>query len=123
MGVALARAEVKVPVALDTLDRQAESFWKQLELVCKENDIAKVVIGLPRGLDGQETRQTENTRRFASEIKKHMNLPIVWQDEAVTSLKAREILTSSGKNFNKQDVDAVAATLILGDYLSAERSK
>lgn len=119
VGVALARAQVKVPVALETLDRQAEDFWDKLANLCKEYEIAEIVVGLPRNMEGEETEQTKATQRFAEELKERIELPLVWQDEAVTSVKAREVLEAGGKDFEKKDVDALAATIILSDYLSS----
>lgn len=117
VGVAMVRHDVRVPIALETLNRQADGFWRLLADICQKNEIGKVVIGLPRGLNGQETEQTKQTQNFAKELTEHLNLPIIWQDEALTSAHATEILTSSGKDYKKSDVDAMAAILILGDYL------
>ncbi len=122
VGVALARAEVRVPVVLKTLDRKNENFWDRLVQICHDNDIAEIVVGLPRGLDGQDTEQTNRTREFVSELKNRLNLPVVLQDEALTSHKAKENLSASGKSYDKSDIDGLAASYILDDYLSAERA-
>jgi RNase H-fold protein (predicted Holliday junction resolvase) len=44
-------------------------------------------------------------------------LPISWQDEAVTSVRAEEELRARGKPYVREDIDALAATYILEDYL------
>lgn len=121
VGVALARAGIRVPVTLDTLERQAENFWEKLAAVIKEHDISRVVIGLPRGLEGQETAQTKYVQIFAEEFLNHFSLPMHWQDEALTSVQAESILDGSGKPYIKADVDALAASLILADYLETEK--
>lgn len=121
VGVALVRAEVRVPVALDTLDRQANDFWQQLAAVIEEHDIQEVVMGLPRGLDGQETAQTKYVQSFAQEFSSHFPQPIHFQDEALTSVQSENILGASGKPYQKADVDALAASLILSDYLETEK--
>lgn len=120
VGVAMVRAEVRVPVTLDTLDREATDFWHQLIEITKQNNIGEVVIGLPRGLDGQETAQTALVRAFGQELTSHITLPAHWQDEALTSVQARNVLDASGKPYQKGDIDALAASIILTDYLDTQ---
>lgn len=122
VGVAMVRADVRVPVTLETLDRQAPDFWGQLTEVIKQNYIGQIVIGLPRGLDGQETAQTKYVREFAGELAGHFALPVHWQDEALTSVQAENILNASGKPYKKADIDALAASLILADYLETAKA-
>ncbi len=121
VGVALVRSAVRIPVMLQTLERQADDFWQQLTSLIKEYEVNDLVLGLPRGLEGQETGQTKYVRTFAEELTGYTALPIYWQDEALTSVKATSILDSSGKPYTKGDVDAMAASLILADYLETER--
>jgi putative holliday junction resolvase len=116
VGVALARPEVRVPVALETLDRESVDFWTQLSAYITSHDVGTIVIGLPRGLDGQETAQTQRTRGFANELKQQFDGQVAWQDEALTSVTAEASLNPA-KSHHKGDVDAIAACLILADYL------
>ncbi len=120
VGVALARPEVRVPVPLATLDRQNQNFWTQLSAYVTSNDVGTVVIGLPRGLDGQETAQTRATLDFADQFRKQLDIPIVWQDEALTSVVA-ESQANLKKSNKKTDVDAMAACIILADYLEGTK--
>ncbi len=122
VGVAMVRAEVRVPVTLETLDRQAPEFWEKLSEVIKQNEIGQIIIGLPRGLAGQETAQTKHVREFAGELASHFSLPVHWQDEALTSVQAETILNGSGKPYKKADIDALAASLILADYLETAKA-
>ncbi len=117
VGVALVRSDVRVPVLLTTLQRQSLDFWETLMSVLTKHEIHEVVIGLPRGLEGQETAQTKLVREFAAEFATHSSLPVHWQDEALTSVQAKSILSGHGKPYEKADVDAMAASLILADYM------
>lgn len=117
VGVALANSDVKLTKLLETLDYQSHNFWENLDTLIKKHEIDSIVIGLPRGLDGQETAQTKYVQSFAEDIRKKFSLPIHWQDEALTSLRAQEILEMSGKPYKKSDIDAISASLILSDYL------
>lgn len=120
VGVALLRSSPRIPVALTTLERTAEHFWQQLTDLLDEHNVEKIVIGLPRGLDGQETAQTEAARAFADELRQHTTLPRIWQDEALTSVNAEAALQATGKPYNRGDIDATAAQLILSDYMEQE---
>lgn len=121
VGVALARAGLSIALPLTTLDRPAADFWLQLLQTLKQNEVSEVVIGLPRGLDGQETAQTMTVKAFGQELASHTDLNIHWQDEALTSVKAEDILKSSNKPYQKGDIDALAASLILADYIETHR--
>lgn len=117
VGIAMAHAAVRVPIALTTLDRQNDDFWSDLKQLVAKHDIEHLVVGLPRALDGQETAQTRSVRAFVDELKTHVNLPFTLQDEALTSTKAEASLRATGKPYHKADIDALAASFILSDYL------
>jgi putative Holliday junction resolvase len=117
VGVAVATQGLSIPRPLTTLNRQNPTFWDEFEHILSSHGIEVVVVGLPRGLDGQDTSQTESTRVFAEEMAQHCTVPIAWQDEALTSVKAKETLQATQKPYNKADVDALAASYILADYI------
>ncbi len=123
VGVAIARAGLRVALPLTTLQRPTEGFWQELLQLMKQNDVSDVVIGLPRGLNGQETAQTAATRAFGQELATHTDAAIHWQDEALTSVAAEDILKQQGKPYAKGDIDALAASLILTDYLETSKVK
>jgi putative Holliday junction resolvase len=118
VGVALVRAEVRIATVLPTLERPAADFWQQLEAILQEYAVETVVVGLPRGLEGQETAQTKTIETFGDELTQRFSVTIAWQDEALTSREAEHLLKESGKPYAKGDIDAQAARLILEDYLS-----
>jgi putative Holliday junction resolvase len=117
VGVAVATGGVSVARPVATLDRSGDGFWDELAELIRSYDIQAIVVGLPRGLDGQETDQTRATKTFASELAERTSLPIEWQDEALTSVKAKQTLEAMQKPYNKSDIDALAASYILADYL------
>ena len=116
IGVAVANTEAKIAAPLVTLEHN-DAIFSQIQTLLAEQHAAAVVLGLPRGLDGQETAQTHAVQAFAGELKMHISLPIFWQDEAVTSRQAEAELVSRGKSFAKGDIDTLAATYILEDFL------
>ena len=84
---------------------------------CHEEHVVQLVIGLPRGLAGQHTQQTRDVETFGQQIGQALHLPVAWQDEALTSVQAEQELHDRGKPYQKADIDALAATYILEDYL------
>ena len=121
VGVAIARDGLQVALPLTTLDRQAADFWETLAALLKEHHVSEVVIGLPRGLDGQESAQTAAAQAFGTELSAQTETSIHWQDEALTSVKAEAILKQQGKPYAKSDIDTLAASLILTDYLETRQ--
>lgn len=69
-----------------------------------------VVVGLPRSLDGNETRQTAYVRDWVRSAMRRIDKPFYWQDEALTSHAAESSDDAAGR-------DAVAASVILQDFL------
>ena len=78
-----------------------------------------VVIGLPRRLDGSPTDQTARVRRLAELLATELAVPITLQDERLTSHEADELLAQREHDWRKrkQQLDAMAAALILQDFL------
>ena len=114
IGIARANIIAKIAEPLATLQNDA-LFRDSLLALIKEHDAKQIVVGLPRGLEGQDTNQTNYVRDFIDDL----NLPIdvVFQDEALTSVKAKEQLESLGKIYQKADIDSLAAMNILEDFL------
>ena len=116
IGMARASMAVRLAAPAGTLQHTGD-VTDQLKAWCAKERVSQLVIGLPRGMDGQETAQTASVQEFGDKIGRELNLPIHWQDEAVTSIRAEEELQRRGKPYRKEDIDALAATYILEDYL------
>jgi len=116
IGVAAANVVARLPYPLVTLDNSADTLAVLQKLV-EEQRAVGVVVGLPRNLNGNETEQTQTTRAFVQALETHIATPVYWQDEAVTSRQAEKELVTRGKPYSKGDIDALAATYILEDFL------
>jgi putative Holliday junction resolvase len=119
IGVAVANAIARLPHPLITLTHD-ENIWSGIEALVGREEIGTIVVGLPRNLNGDDTKQTMSARNFASELSERCGLPIHLQDEALTSRKAESELNKRGRPYTKGDIDALAATYILEDYLANE---
>ncbi len=118
IGVAIATSGVNIASPLMTIDNSDEVIDKIRKLI-EDNHVDIVVVGLPRGLEGQTTAQTEYVLEFIDRLTA-AGLNIRSQDEALTSVKAEDELKARRKRYNKEDVDALAATYILEDYLNEQ---
>ena len=79
----------------------------------------QVVIGLPLKMDGSEGQSVEMARNFGEELSNLVSVPIVYQDERLSTVTAQKILIESGmrREKRKDKVDSLAATIILQTYL------
>lgn len=117
IGVARANTIARISSPFVTL-QNGPSVVDEIERLIRDEDAQMLVVGLPRGLDGQETAQTQIVRGFVLALKNKLgDFPMQFQDEALTSRKAEEELAARGKPYVKGDVDALAATYILDDFL------
>lgn len=116
IGVALASKIARLATPLVTLEN-TETIWTDItQLIAKEN-VSDVVVGLPRSLNGTDSAQTVYVRKFAQQLEKILKIKVKLQDEALTSHKAEAELRARGTQYAKGDIDALAATYILEDYL------
>lgn len=115
VGLALASRQARLAAPLTTL-RRGDNFLTELTEVVNQENIGQLVVGLPRSLNGEDTAQTAAVRQFAEQLKT-LDLPIDFQDEAVTSRQAETELQKRGQPYEKSDIDALAATYILSDWL------
>lgn len=116
IGVSVTSLLARLPQPHGVITNDEHTLADIRKLISKQN-ICILVVGLPRGLEGQDTEQTKYVRQFADNIKHNIDIPIHFQDEALTSKQAETELNKKGL-YNKEAVDALAATYILTDFLS-----
>lgn len=90
-------------------------------LLNDEDGLDGIVVGLPRRLDGSENAQTPNARAFGEALGQITGLPVIFQDERLTSVEAEAQLALREKDWKKRklQIDAVAAAIMLQDFLDA----
>jgi len=137
IGLALADAETRMAQPLSTMERinRNEDMRRLRELV-REHGVKQIVVGLPLRLDGTRGEMAEEAERFAARLRKQIGVPVEMVDERLTSWEAERLLeevqgrfihdekqTGSKKPKNvraKMSVDAVAAAVILKEYLDRQ---
>ena len=116
IGVASANSIAQIATPLVTLPN-TDSVVSAIASLLADESVTTLVVGLPRNLNGEDTAQTQAVRQFVEMLKPAISVPVVFQDEALTSRKAEDELIARGKPFSKGDIDALAATYILEDYM------
>lgn len=117
VGLAVASRVARLPRPLITLPNNSE-FINKLTTIIEAENVDLIVVGLPQGLySGQDTAQTKWVRGFAEKLQQDIKVSIVLHDEALSSDFAKNELVDRGKAYAKVDVDALAATYILDDYM------
>jgi putative pre-16S rRNA nuclease len=91
-------------------------------LAAEEDGLASLVVGLPRRLDGSPSAMTPRVEAFAEALRVRTALPVVLQDERLTSREAESRLALREKDWRvrKKQLDAAAAAIILQDYLDEQ---
>jgi putative Holliday junction resolvase len=91
-----------------------------VDRLAREDDgLDRIVVGLPARLDGSPTATTPRVRAFVEALKARTGLPIVTEDERLTSREAESRLAVGERDWKKRKarLDAAAAAIILQDYL------
>ena len=99
--------------------RKPELVAEEIAAEAAKRGVQRLVLGLPKNMDGSEGPRAEKCRKFAELLGTKTDLPIVMWDERRSSIEAHAILHANGKKEKKhrKTVDAVAASLILEAYL------
>ncbi len=91
--------------------------------IVEENKIEKIVIGLPRNMDGSYGYRCDECRSLGDAIIEKIDVDIFYEDERLTTVMAHNVLSDNnvrGKK-RKQTVDAVSAVMILQSFLDKNR--
>ena len=123
IGLAIAESADSVAYPLGTITRVSwDKDLKQLSTWISSRAATQLVVGLPLNMDGSEGSAARAARTFGAQIATDLHLPVDYTDERLTSFEARERLPNQGgKRRRKTAVDAVAATIILEEWLAKHR--
>src|SRR5713226_505954 len=137
IGLAIADAETRMARPLSTMERinRNEDMRRLRELV-REHGVKQIVVGLPLRLDGTRGEMVEEAERFAHRMRKQIGVTVEMVDERLTSWEAERLLEEvqgrfihgeklsdrkrTRKTQDKITVDAVAASVILKEYLERQ---
>jgi len=116
-GLAIYNSEVNVVTPLIIFNNITSEFDKLIKLL-SENRVNAVIVGYPLHLDGNETAQTDEIKKFAGMLVSKVNIPIILSDERFTTSLANTLLKEAKlkrKVRNKMD-DMVSASILLENF-------
>jgi len=112
--------------ARPTLARTSDNAdVEHLRIMIRDEQVEQVVVGLPLHMSGHKSPQCERVEAFAARLREVVDTPLVFQDERLTSFAAEQALEELGMDWRerRKRVDAMAARLILEDFLSRKSER
>lgn len=124
IGVAISDLSQSLARSLKVVQRgsRQEDFATVARLV-EEYEVEKVVVGYPRSLDGMAGAQAERVERYAVGLTESLTVPVLLWDERFSTVSAERLMREAGLRSKKkrERIDAVAAAVILQDYLDSRQ--
>lgn len=125
VGVAISDPSLLIAQSKETIFRKEENKLRRtlarIEELVTEYGVDKIVLGLPKNMDDTCGQRVAATMQFMEKLKRRTGVEIILWDERLTTVAADEVLKESGvrKGERKEYVDAVAASIILQEYLDS----
>ena len=102
-----------------------EKTVSKVAVAAKENGAELIVVGYPKNMNGTIGEKAQKCAKFAELLQKQVDMEVVLWDERATTITAHSFLNETGTygKKRKQVIDAVAATIILENYLSYRKNQ
>lgn len=94
--------------------------YDRIKQLIREYDVKKIVVGLPKNMDNSIGPRAEASMTYGKHLEQRFNLPVVYQDERLSTVSAERMLIDEGnvsRQKRKQVIDKLAAVVILQNYL------
>ncbi|WP_316571911.1 Holliday junction resolvase RuvX [Neobacillus sp. YIM B06451] len=126
VGVALSDEFGWTAQGLETIkiDEEKNEFgFGRLGQIIKEYGVEKVVIGLPKNMNGTLGPRAEASKRYAEDVESRFSVPTVLWDERLSTMAAERVLLEAdvSRKKRKKVIDKMAATMILQGYLDSKK--
>lgn len=122
VGVAISNPTQSIAMPIDLIiDKSLKNKLLSIEKIINKNNVCAIVLGLPINMDGTDSNQTKEVKKFASSLENITDLPIFLQDERLTSRAASNFLKNFNMNRKERDSkdDMAAASMILETVLKS----
>lgn len=120
IGIAISDPLGITAAGLETIERKNNKIdVERVKQIAERHGAVEIVVGLPLNMDGTSGDQADKVRSFASKLARATGLPIVYEDERLSTVSAIRTLTVQGVKTgrNKDLVDMQAAAIILQKFL------
>lgn len=121
IGIAISDELGMLAHPLETVPNNA-SFLSRLRKIVLEKGVSRMVVGIPRNMDGSYGPAAEKAKLFLSELKSEFKeLQLIAWDERLTTMEAQRLLHAAGRDVKKSRpvIDQVAAQVLLQSYLDS----
>ncbi len=128
VGLAISDTTLTIATSFKTIffkDEDYLSTIEEIKNIVNENNIVKIVLGLPKNMNNTLGERAKITIKYKELLEENLNIPIIMYDERLTSVISNSILIEANisRKKRKKKVDAVAAQIILQDYLDKEKNE
>ena len=121
IGIALSDFLLLTAQPLETIAREPQKdAIEKIKTICAQNSVTKIVVGLPKNMNGTLGNQAQDCIDFSNMLKDKLNeIEFVFEDERLSSRQAEQILALQGKKYtkNKGLIDLKSACIILQQHL------
>ena len=100
---------------LDTINNKPD--WPAIEQLIQQWKPDALIVGLPFYLNGDPSDMTARAEKFSRQLHGRFQLPVYTHNEALSSFEAEQFLQDKKKQHNKQDIDKIAAAIIVQSWL------
>lgn len=104
--------------------RKKEQLISAIKKIAEEEDVEKIIVGLPLHMDGSESKAAEASRSFADELSRVLSIPVEMWDERLTTVEAERTLIEKAnlsRLKRKNKIDKLAATFLLQSYMESNK--
>lgn len=104
-------------------DSQYDDLLVELESIIRDNNISKIILGLPKNMNNTIGDRALTTLEFKDKLENKFNIPVIMQDERLSTVEATNYMIEAdmSRKKRKKKVDALAANIILQTYLDKEK--
>lgn len=98
----------------------------RLKELIEEYEVERIVVGLPKNMDGSIGNRAEISLDYGKKLERLFSLPVIYQDERLTTMQATRMLIEEGNTSRKKRkkvIDKLAAVMILQNYLDQQSNK
>ena len=128
VGLAMSDTTLTIASTYKTIffkDEDYNSTINEIKDIIKENNITKIILGLPKNMNNTLGERAEITLKYKELLEQSTDLPVIMFDERLTSVISNSILIEAdiSRKKRKKKVDSIAAQIILQDYLNKEKNE
>ncbi len=126
IGIAISDELGLTAQGLKTIRRRSDDEdLRELSLIIEQFKIDKIVVGLPKNMDGTVGKQAEMVLQWIKSFQERINLPVETWDERLSTVEASKILLEADLSRKKRKgvIDKLAAVIILQGYLNQSRKQ